>query len=320
MSEVTYGREKAVRFGSSASLVGVVTEAATGTAAADRPAFLFLNSGILHRVGSCRMHVRMARALSAAGFDCLRFDYSGIGDSDQRRDSLSFEESAVVETREAMDYLAKTKGSKRFILMGLCSGADMAHETAVSDERVAGIVMLDAWAYMNFGYKLRRYGPKLLDVGAWRNSLGIRWRRFRGTFVDRRTCVPGSEGVEYEVPKYVRVFPPRERVAADLKGFVSRGIEMYYLWTGGLEEYNHRGQHAGTFRDVRFGSLLREEHLPDADHILTGLAHQAYVVTNVVAWAQSITGRGGSPSQLLARPVQTDRREASQRELATPTA
>ena len=80
MSEVTYGREKAVRFGSSASLVGVVTEAATGTAAADRPAFLFLNSGILHRVGSCRMHVRMARALSAAGFDCLRFDYSGIGD------------------------------------------------------------------------------------------------------------------------------------------------------------------------------------------------------------------------------------------------
>ena len=61
MSEVTYGREKAVRFGSSASLVGVVTEAATGTAAADRPAFLFLNSGILHRVGSCRMHGRQCR-------------------------------------------------------------------------------------------------------------------------------------------------------------------------------------------------------------------------------------------------------------------
>ena len=138
MTAAQYGREKAVRFGTTASLVGVLTEAVAGTPDADRPAVLFLNSGILHRVGSCRMHVRLARALSAEGFHCLRFDYSGIGDSDQRRDSLSFEESAVVETREAMDYLAKAKGTKRFVLMGLCSGADMAHETALADERVAG--------------------------------------------------------------------------------------------------------------------------------------------------------------------------------------
>lgn len=300
MTAVPYGREKAVRFGTTASLVGVLTEAAGG-ADADRPAFLFLNSGILHRVGSCRMHVRLARALSAAGYHCLRFDYSGIGDSDQRRDSLSFEESAVVETREAMDYLAKAKGTKRFVLMGLCSGADMAHETAVADERVAGLVMLDAWAYKTLGYKLRRYGPKLLDLGSWRNSLGIRWRRFRGTHADRRTCVPGSEGVEYEVPKYVRVFPPRERVSKDIKGFVARGIRMYYLWTGGLEEYNHRGQHQATFRDVRFGSLLREEHLPDADHILTGLSHQEYVVRSVVSWMGDAVESPGRTHSALVR-------------------
>lgn len=312
MTAVQHGREKGVRFGTTASLVGVLTEAAGGPADADRPAVLFLNSGILHRVGSCRMHVRLARALSAAGYHCLRFDYSGIGDSDQRRDSLSFEESAVVETREAMDYLAKAKGTKRFILMGLCSGADMAHETAVADDRVAGLVMLDAWAYKNLGYKLRRYGPKLLDFGAWVNSVGIRWRKFRGTFVDRRACVPGSEGVEYEVPKYVRVFPPRERIERDLKEFVSRGVEMYYLWTGGLEEYNHRGQFAATFRRVGFGNLLREEHLPDADHILTGLRHQHYVVSDVVGWAVGLYGGGtDSPNRGLNRDpvesVSTDR-------------
>lgn len=287
MTAAQYGREKAVRFGTTASLVGVLTEAVPGTPDADRPAVLFLNSGILHRVGSCRMHVRLARALSAEGFHCLRFDYSGIGDSDQRRDSLSFEESAVVETREAMDYLAKAKGTKRFVLMGLCSGADMAHETALADERVAGLVMLDAWAYKTLGYKLRRYGPKLMDLGAWKNSLGIRWRQFRGTYVNRRAGVPGSAGVEHEVPKYVRVFPPQERIAKDMERFVSRGMRMYYLWTGGLEEYNHCGQHRATFRSVRFGSLLREEHLRDADHILTGLPHQEYVVKNVVSWLRA---------------------------------
>jgi pimeloyl-ACP methyl ester carboxylesterase len=319
MTAVTYGREKAVRFGSSASLVGVLTEAAAGTGSPERPAFIFLNSGILHRVGSCRLHVRLARALSAAGYHGLRFDYSGIGDSDQRRDSLSFEESAVVETREAMDYLAKAKGVKRFVLMGLCSGADMAHETAVADERVAGLVMLDAWAYKNLGYKLRRYGPKLLDLRAWRNSIGIRWRQLRGTYVDKRTCVPGSEGVEYEVPKYVRVFPPKERVAKDVAGFVGRGIQMYYVWTGGLEEYNHRGQHAATFRSAGFGRLLREEHIPDADHIVTGLHHQRYLVENVVRWAAEIWG-GAAPAAADATSPPAVARTGAPRELVSSDA
>jgi hypothetical protein len=301
MSAIKHGREKAVKFGTSASLVGVMTEAAAATAGADRPAILFLNSGILHRVGSCRIHVRLARALSSAGFHCLRFDFSGMGDSDQRRDSLVYEESTVVETREAMDYLAKTKGVKRFILVGLCSGADMAHETAVKDERVSGLVLLDAWAYPTLGYHLRRYGPKLLDFGAWANSIGIRWRIMRGTFEDSRVCIPGKEGVEIDVPKYIRVFPARDRVAGDLRGFVSRGIAMYYLWTGGLEEYNHRGQHASTFRDVPFGKLLREEHLPDADHILTGLHHQEYLVQNVVEWASGLAA--GSASAAIPAAV-----------------
>jgi pimeloyl-ACP methyl ester carboxylesterase len=291
MSAVTYGREKAVKFGTSASLVGVMTEAAPGAGdAAGRPGVIFLNSGILHRVGSCRLHVRMARAFSAAGFHALRFDYSGIGDSDQRRDSLPFEESAVIETREAMDYLAKAKGVKQFVLIGLCSGADMAHETAVKDERVSGMVLLDAWAYKTLAYKLRRYGPKLLDVGAWSHSVRVRFKEWRGTRVDGRTCIPGSEGVEYEVPKYVRVFPPRDRVAAELRGMAERGVHFNYVWTGGLEEYNHEGQHAATFRDVPFNGRLREQWIPDADHIVTGLEHQERVTAESVSWLCEICG------------------------------
>lgn len=312
MTAVTHGREKAVRFGTSASLIGVLTEAAAGTPADGRPAVIFLNSGILHRVGSCRLHVRLARALSAAGFHTLRFDYSGIGDSDQRKDSLPFEESAVVETREAMDYLSKAKGATRFILIGLCSGADMAHETAVADERVAGMVLLDAWAYKTMGYKLRRYGPKLLDFGAWRHSVGVRWKLWRGTHpASARACIPGSEAVEYELPTYVREFPPRDRVAKDLRGFVARGMELYYIWTGGLQEYNHRGQHERTFRDVRFGKLLREEWLSDADHIVTGLHHQAYLAEHVVKWAERFGAAPTTSSPVASQRSATARPDAS---------
>jgi hypothetical protein len=285
MSAVTYGREKAIRFGTSASLVGVLTEAAPGTASAGRPAVLFLNSGILHRVGSCRLHVRLARALSAAGFHTLRFDYSGIGDSDQRRDSLPFEESAVLETREAMDYLQKAKGVQQFILMGLCSGADMAHDTAIADPRVTGLLLLDGWAYKNLSFHLHHYGPKLLDWAQWRHSIALRWRMLRGAHRDRHSAMPGGEGVEYEVPKYVRVFPPQSRIEADLRALMARDVRLYCIWTGGLAEYNHVGQYAETFRGVPFRGRLREEHLRDADHILTGLAHQSYLVDNAVAWA-----------------------------------
>lgn len=289
MSAVVHGREKAVRFGSTASLVGVLTEAAAAAGdASGRPAVIFLNSGILHRVGSCRLHVRMARAFSAAGFHSLRFDYSGIGDSDQRRDSLPFEESAVIETREAMDYLEKVRGTTRFVLIGLCSGADMAHETAVKDERVIGMVLLDAWAYKTLAYKVRRYGPKLLDLKAWRHSIGIRLQQLAGEHTRAGSQMPGGEGVEYEVPKYVRVFPPRERVACELRALAERGVHFKYVWTGGLEEYNHEGQHAATFRDVHFDGRMEEEWLPDADHIVTGLRHQEMVTARAVQWLRGI--------------------------------
>lgn len=284
MSNVTYGREKAVRFGTSASLVGVLTEAAPGTGHEERPAVLFLNSGILHRVGSCRLHVQLARALSAAGFHTLRFDYSGIGDSDQRRDSLPFEESAVIETREAMDYLAKAKGVTRFVLMGLCSGADMAHDTAMADQRVVGLNLLDAWAYKNAGFYAHHYGPKLLQWRVWQNSIRIRLAMLRGGSAAQRAKMPGGEGVEYEVPKYVRVFPPKTRIEADLRAFVARNIRMSFIWTGGLQEYNHRGQYLASFRSVPFGGLLFEDHYPDADHILTGLHHQQRFMRHTVEW------------------------------------
>jgi pimeloyl-ACP methyl ester carboxylesterase len=280
-----HGRERVVTFGTSAKLVGIVTEAATSSDA-DRPAFIMLNSGILHRVGSCRMHVRLARTLSEAGFTCLRFDYSGVGDSESRRDALPFEQSAVVETREAMDYLAKSRGIRRFVLMGLCSGADMAHETAVVDERVAGLLALDGWAYRTLAHYVHHYAPRVLRWSVWRNSIRIRVEMLMGRHRDRARAPEPPEGVEYEVPSYVRVFPPRQKLERDLRQFVQRGVRMYYVWTGGLPEYNHQGQFASAFRSVRFGNLLREEHLPTADHIITDLRHQEYLLASFRRWAE----------------------------------
>jgi len=278
-------RERPVQFGTSTTLIGMLTE--PGAAGSGRPGVLMLNSGILHRVGSCRLHVRLARALAAAGYTSLRFDYSGIGDSEPRRDTLPFEASAVAETREAMDYLAARKGLDRFVLLGLCSGADMAHETAVADARVRALVLLDAWAYRNLGYYWRHYAPRLLRPAVWANYGRVRLQRLARRRVAAGTPV-GGDGVEYEMPKYVREFPPRERIANDLRLFMSRGMQLFLLWTGGLWVYNHRGQYAATFRRELVAGNVREEYLPDADHILTGLDHQAWVTREVVSWLETL--------------------------------
>lgn len=272
-------REKAVRFGKSAVLNGILTEPATPTPGA--PAVLMLNPGILHRVGACRFHVHAARALAGAGATVLRFDYSGIGDSDSRKDSLSFEDAAVAETREAMDYLAETRGITQFVLLGLCSGADMAHLVARGEPRVVGLAMLDAWAYRTPKYYLKRVAPRLLSPAAWAHSIKVRMPGYKRP--GAANLVIDSDEVKAEVPRYVRVFPPREQIERDLHQFVERGVHLWFAFSASAD-FNYAHQYQDAFSSVPFGDLLQVEYLPDANHIFTGLTHQAYLIRNVVEW------------------------------------
>jgi hypothetical protein len=274
-------RERAIRFGKTSPLVGILTEPAAGARAAG-PAVVLLNSGILHHIGACRLHVGIARRLAAQGITVLRFDHGGIGDSEPRRDKLTFEESAVVETREAMDYLAEKTGARTFALMGLCSGADMAFRVATVDERVTALVQLDAWAYRTFGYWVHHYGPRLLRVATWKH-----WVRRKLGLVSAQQLPPRDpSGVS---PEYRRRIPPQESIERDLKALVARGVQLYLLFTGGQgDRYNHRRQYAASFRRVPFGSQLRVDYLPDADHIFTGLSHQQYAVNAIGEWTTQL--------------------------------
>jgi pimeloyl-ACP methyl ester carboxylesterase len=136
--------DEAVLFGPGQRLVGVVTHARAGAAPAPHIGVILLNAGVIHRVGPNRLYVTLARRLSEAGLTVLRFDHSGIGDSSPRDDHLSFAESSVAETRDAMNWLASEHGCERFVLIGLCSGTLTAFNAAHADRRVAALVLLTA--------------------------------------------------------------------------------------------------------------------------------------------------------------------------------
>lgn len=275
-------RERAIKFGKTANLVGILTQPGAEQEAADLPAVLLLNSGILHRAGASRLYVQIARELASRGFTCLRFDYSGIGDSEARRDTLPFHESAVLETQEAMDFLGEARQFRKFILIGLCSGADMAFWVSLEDERVVGLAQLDAFAYRTRSYMIRHYGPRLIDPRAWRASAQARIRHF---FASRKPKDEAAESV-YVAPEYRRVFPPREHVEEGLKELMQRDVQLYYFFSGSMHEHlNHSTQYAASFPGVDFGDRLQVEYEEFADHTVTQLDKQRQVVGAIGGWA-----------------------------------
>jgi len=278
-------REKALKFGANRGLVGVLAEPTTPIPG--KPAVVLLNSGILHHVGASRLYVHIARRLAAAGHAVFRFDFSGIGDSEARRDTLSAAESAVVETREAMDLLQSRKGgTDRFILIGLCSGADMGFKTAGLDERVVGLAQMDPFAYRTRAYYVHHYGPKLVRPEAWRNFVATRIRRWRAPQAVARSS---DEPMEYVAPEYRRIFPPREETEQRLGALVQRGVQLLNIFSSGMPDHiNHAEQYVRAFPGLNFGTQLQVEYIPHAEHTFTDLTDQQRVIGIIDAWAARV--------------------------------
>jgi len=129
--------EKLQCFGSHARLVGI---AAAGARPRRHAAVVLANSGVVHRIGANRISVAVARRLAADGFDTLRFDMSGLGDSSARDDGLAWESSAPLELSEGVDLVTRDY-DRPVVLYGNCGGAAKSLWAARRDERVRGLVL-----------------------------------------------------------------------------------------------------------------------------------------------------------------------------------
>lgn len=286
-------RERVLRFGPNRLLVGLTAEPTAGEPAHDI-GVIFLNSGLLHRVGASRMHVQCARVLAPLGIASLRFDFTGVGDSDTRTDGLPFQQNAVEETQAAMDELERLRGITRFVLFGLCSGADVAYYAALADPRVIGVVQLDPFVYHTMRFSLHHFGPKLLQGEGWRNLLSGRtyvgpWLRNK---FSRRSAETGeSEVVDENVVHnpYARAFPPKAEIEAGLTALARRGVcQLAILSAGQLEHVNHARQYRDCFDAVPFRDLLTTAWRGTADHTFTPLAEQLFVVDATSRWLMQL--------------------------------
>lgn len=123
-----------------------VTAIATRTTRAEA-AVLFLNGGVLPRVGPNRLYVKCARELAKQNLIAVRFDHLGLGNAGTGRNGESQGAKKVRETREVLDALEAHVGSRPVALVGLCSGARTALMVAHEDPRVMGVVCINPSFY-----------------------------------------------------------------------------------------------------------------------------------------------------------------------------
>lgn len=104
-------------------LFGVVSTPAAGTS---KPWVLLPSVADEHHIGPSRLWVDLARRLTAAGFPCVRFDLSGIGDSPARSGQPPHRILAAGTDDDMAEVAAHVAGHDPVVIIGLCSGADAA--------------------------------------------------------------------------------------------------------------------------------------------------------------------------------------------------
>lgn len=171
--------EQVVTFDCAESRLWGILTRPPADAVASGVAVLVVVGGPQYRVGSHRQFVLLARALASAGFPVLRFDSTGMGDSEG---SVRHFDLIEPDLRAALDMLSQTcPDSSRIVVWGLCDAASAAFMFATNTPRVVGIVAANPWARSDESLAVARvkhyYAARLLHREFWRKFLrgGLHW-------------------------------------------------------------------------------------------------------------------------------------------------
>jgi hypothetical protein len=289
-------REAAVLFGKRCALVGVVTDPPEATPGPHLPAIILLNAGIVHHVGPNRLSVKIARHLAALGCVVLRFDFSGIGDSQTRADHLPFAQSVVSETQEAMDYVQAARGAERFVLIGLCSGADIAFQTACCDGRVVGVGLLNAQGYqLGANEAVRAYIRQRRETRYYwqvaRHHAGSWWKALRGQ-ADYRSIlrVLGGQCRSLFVPP-PQVASGAQHITADMRRLLERGVHMLLVYAESEPSLDYLHLMLGEAQPAwHANGRWRLEVMQQTDHTFTPLRAQVHLLRLLGEWLPGVVG------------------------------
>lgn len=293
-------REQAVLIGQRKSLVGIVTQMVTSEPT-KRPTVVILNTGIIHRVGHHRMYVALSRKLAEAGYMVLRFDFSGIGDSGSRADSLPPVDSCLADIREVLDWLEAEQHASHFILVGLCAGADHALLYGYTDPRVVGLILLDPSIPPTLRYYIRYILRRIMRLESWLSvPLGRSriWQMMKARVM--YSLVPNWQ------PQYLNYPKVRNYLETIYKKTICSGVRVLTVFTSApfaAHRHNYREQLLEAFPDIPFGGQLTLEYFENCDHTFMAEFDRSKLNRVIMTWIKTedfgVNQRGiGTPAHL----------------------
>jgi len=278
--------EQVYLLGQRRSLVAILTRSCA-IASNRNPAVVILNTGIVHRVGHHRMYVALSRQLARIGFNVLRFDLSGIGDSEPRTEGLSPLDSSLADIQEVLDWLEQERGTSQVVLIGLCSGADHAILHSHGDPRVVALVLMDpsipttarfyAQYILQRATRLRSY----VSVAIGRSSLVRLW--IRDILHGRKECADMR-------PSSLENLRFHDYLKQSYRNVINNGVQILAVFTGDTLRQTYREQMLDAFPDIVFGDRLKLEFFEGTDHVFTSQADRARLFEIILAWICSLNG------------------------------
>ena len=262
--------EEIVAFGERKNLHGILTTPSSEHG--KLPLIVFWNAGLIAKTGVHRIQVLLARKFAELGFSTLRFDLSGVGDSY----NVSYQEKGDktdYDLKQAIEYGLSKIGGEKSILIGFCSGALNAHELMLTEDKVAGSILIDS-----YGYKTRKYFfyyfLKLFRFSKWIRPFLILLMKIIGT----NKVAPESQVAFWD-------FPPREKVKEDLQQLVNKDLKLYYIYTNGvLDYYNYKNQFYDMFKGVDFKDCVELDFFENSDHLFTPLKEKKELMERIISW------------------------------------
>ena len=269
-------------------LLSVVTEPASGAAAAARRAILLLNAGATHHIGPGRMYADIARRAAAAGMTAMRMDISGIGDSvafPGQADNVVYSPRAVREVLLAVEALRGRFKVNQVVLMGLCSGAYHALKAALARSPVDMVIMLNPLTFhwtpdMSLDEQLsphrvvddvNRYRRNVLQAGAWikllRGQVNLP-RALRSLYAHTLTRL---KSWVRERARGLGLGLFADDLGAQMEKLAARGTRMLFVFSSGEPGADLLRAEAGSVvgRLQSSGGVLLE-FIEGADHTFTG--------------------------------------------------
>jgi alpha/beta superfamily hydrolase len=279
-------KETVVLFGPEKSLVGVITDPPPEARRLERPAVVLLNAGLLHRVGPNRLYVRLARRLASSGLVVARFDLSGVGDSRPIADGSGFTQRAVAEARACMDLLAATRGASRFVVGGLCSGADHGLLAAGEDSRIVGLALLEPVSAPSTAQVVDSYRDRLLRPASWARLLTGRSEVL--TILAERVRARLARGPRRSTGPAPVPASDAESPANLMRRFAARGGAVCLVYSAGNPAHYHYRSVLRRQLDGVPAGRLRVVVVGETDHVFTPLSSQGRLIDALCDWTGTL--------------------------------